>query len=91
MASKSVTTEVDVDIEFDLSDFDIEDIIDYLIDEGIEELSKEDRIRLANLLKTSTESAGFEITNLDDELKFDHFCKVHEKYTVAQIQQMLPE
>lgn len=87
MASKSVTTEID----FDLSDFDVEDIIDYLIDEGIEELSKEDRVRLANLLKTSTESAGFEITNLDDELKFGHFCKVHEKYTVDQITKMLPE
>lgn len=95
MATKTVTTEVDVEVDVDLKEFDDVEITEEFIerlDDGldIDDFSARKIIGLLSMqIKMKPENEIIP-ENLDEEIRFDHLCKVFNKYSTAEIEAKLP-
>ena len=82
MGTKSVNVDVDVDV--DLNDFEIDDVVDHVI-ENIENLSSNKMLELqeavVNPAVELNTSDGFDIDSINDLMKLEHLKKIFSNYT----------
>ena len=92
MGTKSVNVDVDVDV--DLNDFEIDDVVDHVI-ENIENLSSNKMLELqeavVNPAVELNTSDGFDIDSINDLMKLEHLKKIFSNYTLEQLEKLLPE
>lgn len=92
---------VSVDVDIDLDEIDTDDLVEEICCRlrkaaGIKSLSDKEKKKLkesfAELGKalSMTLIESIEIKTLDDKMKYEHFCKVFNKYNSSQIESMLP-
>ena len=90
-----------IEVDFDLDDFDTDELVDELISRINQTWSRKQLTDLQKkqLLETieplfeelsPIHEAGLEINTLDDEMKRDHLVKVWNKYTSSQLEQLIP-
>lgn len=91
MANKSVTTNVYV--EFDMDDFDTSEIIDELqIRKNKSDITTKELQSIADIVGFKTgQDDSIKIQSLSDKIKFEHICKIFNKYSSQQIESALPE
>lgn len=76
-----------IDIDVDLNDFDLDEILDFVIDTLSDGCYQQKMARLKQELGIEK---GIKIESLDDELKIEHIKKIFNKYTTDFIEQQLP-
>lgn len=87
MASKSVSVDVEVNVE--LSDFEIEEIALHVI-KNIEEVSEEKKFLLKRALNMSVLET-IEIDSINEQMKFEYIRKIFGKYSLEKLETLLPE
>ena len=75
--------------EAELGDFEFSEILEYL-GEQLDDIETSDFDGLLRLLET-VNAGPITISGLYDKMKFEHICKVFEKYTLEQFETLLPE
>ena len=90
-----------VHIDVDLDEFDTDELVEEITRrikkaigrKSLKEEEKKDLKQCAlDILEAFklTPSTELEIKTLDDKMKYEHFCRVFNKYTVSAIESKLP-
>ena len=78
-----------VSVDVELSDFEIEDIIQHAFN-YVGQLTRKDTLKKLVYLKKMFGLHDIKIESLDDKLKMEHIEKIFTKYTTSYIEQQLP-
>lgn len=85
---------VEVEVDYDISDFDNDDLIDELNVRRKNKKIKPDEFKeLAKICAgVDPYDANYQLpsSSLEDELKVKHLISVWDKYTIGQIEMLLP-
>jgi len=82
-----------VSVDIDMDEIDTDDLIEEIgkrIQSKYDKPSKEQKKELLEYLQAD-ENSVHEIVTLNDMLKVEHFNNVVNKYSLAEIQNLLPE